>query len=137
MENLKISEIEQFHDLSELIELTCNATAQRAEKFLIGFQVEMDVTVVNKNGDKKDFHLVFQNEDRSLRIMSYSNYGMSASAVYGCGADETPELEKWLSETEEYDFAQSVISRCESIADDLAEVKYLAMLEEFEESENE
>jgi len=128
MKNLKISEIEQFYDLSKLVELTGNASTHSGERFLIGFQVEMNVTVINKNGDKKDFHLVFQNEERNNQLQCYSNYGMASSAVYGCDADETPELEEWLSETKEYDFNESIVDRCVTDANELAKAEYLLML---------
>ena len=119
-----IVKIEEFDELSELVNLTNNAVASCDDLFLNGFQVDIDVTVANENGGTKDFRVVFQNEERNNGMCGYSSHGMTSAGKYGCDADESGALYWWLEESGDCDFYDKVIDHCQARADKLAERQY-------------
>ncbi|MBO9483783.1 hypothetical protein [Salinisphaera sp. G21_0] len=65
---------------------------------LDGFQVDMDVSVTNKNGDSEYFHIVFQTEERTCGMRAFNEWGMQEAGGFGCDADQSLEMLRFLDD---------------------------------------
>ena len=63
---------------------------------LDGYTVRFEVLVTNDEGVSHPFLVCFETEERSDHLKAYTGYEMREARFYGCDADESRQLEKFL-----------------------------------------
>lgn len=61
-----------------------------------GFEVQFEVTARNKDGESKDFTIVYQSEDRNDKMKAYSGYEVKPATMYGYDTDQSEELVEFM-----------------------------------------
>ena len=131
MKNLKVLKTEEFEDIA-VVEPSAysNACSCEGDLFLNGFQVDFKIEVVNKDSIKRTFNISYQNEERTNGMMNYGGYDMEKSIIYGNDWDESSDLEMWLHETNEFDFASEIFGFLGGTSEDLAKKVYERLIDE-------
>lgn len=89
-----IDSVEIFDDFVTL-SLFDNAATPKTVA-LDGFQIDINVSVVNQEGKEECFLLVLQSHDRLNGMEAFNGYEMSFANTYGCDADKSDELEVFV-----------------------------------------
>src|SRR5690554_5906457 len=67
-------------------------------KCVDGYQVDFDVKVTLKSGESREFHIVFQSDERTDNMRAYGSYEMRSACAFGCDADESEDLIYFLED---------------------------------------
>ena len=102
-----------FDDYAQIVDIFgqgCNYVTKRGVE---GFQVDFDI-ISFRHGVKREFHLVYQSVERTDNLLSYSGFEMTTAALYGCDADESEQLDRFMGYQENiFDyFEDRAVSLC-------------------------
>jgi len=96
MTTIKILREETFTDCAEVVDIYGQGCNYPTKKGVDGFQVDFDIEVTNDTYKTKEFHITYQNDERTDNITAYNGIEMSTGARFGCDADESRLVFKFL-----------------------------------------
>ena len=97
-------------------------------KCVDGYQVDFDVKVTLKSGKSREFHIVFQSDERTDNMRAYGSSEMRSACAFGCDADEIEDLTDFLED--EGESAEEVDNLLNDRAEELCREWFLANVDE-------
>jgi len=97
-------------------------------KCVDGYQVDFDVKVTLKSGESREFHIVFQSDERTDNMRAYGSSEMTEACIYGCDADESEDLTDFLED--EGESAEEVKTYLNNRAEELCREWFLLNVDE-------
>lgn len=97
-------------------------------KCVDGYQVDFDVKVTLKSGKSRNFHIVYQSDERTDNMRAYGSSEMRGACVFGCDADESEDLIYFLEDNDESE--EEILNYLNDRAEELCREWFLANVEE-------
>ena len=92
---------EVLTDSAEIVKIYGQGCTHSTGVGVSGFQVDFDVRVKNNLGESREFHIVYQEDDRSDNMKAYCGFEMQKAANLGYDADESCEMSDFLDYSSE------------------------------------
>ena len=125
---LEIISEETFEEDAVIVDKYGQGCNYPTGKCVDGYQVDFDVKVTLKSGKSREFHIVFQSDERTDNMRAYGSSEMRSACAFGCDADESEDLIYFLEDNDES--AEEVDNLLNDRAEELCREWFLANVDE-------
>jgi hypothetical protein len=92
---------EVFTESARVVDIFGQGCNYPTKKGVDGIQVDF-VVVLEHEGEKRQFTIVFQSEERIDNLTAYNGYEMSSACRFGCDADESRKALRFMDDEQNW-----------------------------------